>query len=86
MDEVGLGHEPANGSFASCVVLGLVNAKRTLKQATPTGTVAWVLFGVQNWLWRKFGAIQIAPIKRAWRRSILARPYICRLISLSLVI
>jgi hypothetical protein len=31
-------------------------------------------------------AIQIAPIKRAWRRSILARPYICRLISLSLVI
>jgi hypothetical protein len=37
-------------------------------------------------LWRRFGAIQIAPIKRAWRRSILARPYIWRLTSLSLVI
>jgi hypothetical protein len=24
-----------------------------------------VLFGVQNWLWRRFGAIQIAPIRRA---------------------
>jgi hypothetical protein len=41
-------------------------------------------FGVQ--LWRRFGANQIAPIKRACRRSIFARPYIWRLTSFSLVI
>jgi hypothetical protein len=43
-------------------------------------------FGVEKWLWRRFGANQIAPIKRACRRSIFARPYIWRLTSLSLVI
>ena len=45
-----------------------------------------VSFGVEKWLWRRFDADQIAPIKRAWRRSIFARPYIWRLTSLSLVI
>ena len=33
-------------------------------------------FGVQVWLWRSLGEVHVAPMTRAWSRSIFPRPYI----------
>ena len=44
------------------------------------------VIGVEQGLWRSLGDGHVAPMTRAWSRSIFPRPYIWRFTSLSLVI